>query len=90
VETKVTSLAIIQLTAEEQVWLGADVQCPGFGFGQVVALTPKPGHVWICDGATFHEVPVEQLARGWEQEPFGVLPELKINWAEVYDDPDLL
>jgi hypothetical protein len=67
-----TSLAIIQLTAEEQTWLGADVDFEtdrGLGTGQVVALTPKPGHVWICDGATFHEVPVEQLARGWEQEP---------------------
>jgi hypothetical protein len=69
-----TSLAIIQLTAEEQTWLGADVQWQAefhrpAGTGQVVALTPKPGHVWICDGETFHEVPVEQLARGWEQEP---------------------
>jgi hypothetical protein len=65
-----TSLAIIQLTAEEQVWLGQWVV--GFGgeggAGQVVALAPKPGHVWVCDGATFTEVPVEQLARGWEQE----------------------
>jgi hypothetical protein len=67
-----TSLAIIQLTAEEQIWLGADVAVFRQGrwdHGQVVALAPKPGHVWICDGATFHEVPVEQLARGWEQEP---------------------
>jgi hypothetical protein len=67
----VTSLAIIQLTAEEQTWLGADVRCTGRNHrvveGQVVALAPKPGHVWVCDGATFHEVPVEQLARGWEQ-----------------------
>jgi hypothetical protein len=70
-----TSLAIIQLTAEEQSWLGADVRfvidgITGAGTtGQVVALTPKPGHLWVCDGTTFHEVPVEQLARGWEQEP---------------------
>jgi hypothetical protein len=54
-----TILAIIRLTA--------DVTHPT-GTGQVVALTPKPGHVWICDGTTFHEVPVGQLARGWEQE----------------------
>jgi hypothetical protein len=66
-----TSLAIIQLTAEEQTWLekwiaaGVD---PNLIRGQVVALTPKPGHVWVCDGTTFAEVPVEQLARGWEQE----------------------
>jgi hypothetical protein len=67
------TLAIIQLTAEEQIWLGADVtwafEPTGYSAtGQVVALTPKPGHVWICDGERFHEVPVEQLARGWEQE----------------------
>jgi hypothetical protein len=68
-----TSLAIIQLTAEEQTWLGADViyesESDQFVTGQVVALTPKPGHVWVCDGQTFHEIPVEQLAPGWEQEP---------------------
>jgi len=68
-----TSLAIIRLTDEERIWLGADVSWAkagvGGGNGQVVALAPKPGHVWICDGTTFHEVPVEQLARGWEQEP---------------------
>jgi hypothetical protein len=69
----VTSLAIIQLTAEEQTWLGQWVVRAGAGYGpttagQVVALAPKPGHVWVCDGVTFHEVPVEQLARGWEQE----------------------
>jgi hypothetical protein len=69
-----TSLAIIQLTAEEQTWLGADVEfhvdapVGATTTGQVVALTPKPGHVWVCDGVTFHKVPVEQLARGWEQE----------------------
>ena len=67
-----TSLAIVRLTDEEGTWLGADVAFPdygGTGHGQVVALAPKPGHVWVCDGVTFHEVPVEQLARGWEQEP---------------------
>jgi hypothetical protein len=67
-----TILAIIRLTAEEETWLGADViyesESDQFVTGQVVALTPKPGHVWICDGTTFHEVPVGQLARGWEQE----------------------
>ncbi len=67
-----TSLAIIQLTAEEQTWLGADVNFDdgilGYGHGQVVALAPKPGHVWVCDGHTFHEVAVEQLARGWTEE----------------------
>jgi hypothetical protein len=52
----VTSLAIIQLTAEERIWLGADVtwafEPTGYSAtGQVVALAPK------------------QLARGWEQEP---------------------
>jgi hypothetical protein len=64
-----TTLAIVRLTAEEETWLGADVTHPT-GTGQVVALAPKPGHVWICDGVTFHEVPVEQLARGWEQGAF--------------------
>jgi len=64
------SLAIVRLTAEEQLWLGAEVHCSGGRpSGQVVALAPKPGHVWVCDGVTFAEVPVEQLARGWEQEP---------------------
>jgi hypothetical protein len=68
-EAEVTTLAIIRLTAEEDIWLnGADVQLPDGTIGQVVALAPKPGHVWVCDGVTFHEVPVEQLARGWEQE----------------------
>jgi hypothetical protein len=73
----VTSLAIIRLTAEEQTWLGADVWFPGATpdgtarithGGQVVALAPRAGHVWVCDGTTFAEVPVGQLARGWEQE----------------------
>jgi hypothetical protein len=69
-----TTLAIIRLTAEEQTWLGADVNIvggrdEGWTHGQVVALAPKPGHVWVCDGVTFAEVSVEQLARGWEQEP---------------------
>ncbi len=69
-----TTLAIIQLTAEEETWLGADVSFhygSGAGTGatgQVVALAPKPGHVWVCDGSTFHEVPIEQLARGWTEE----------------------
>jgi hypothetical protein len=67
-----STLAIIQLTAEEQTWVSRWIargeEHPTVT-GQVVALTPKPGHLWICDGATFHEVPVEQLARGWEQEP---------------------
>jgi hypothetical protein len=73
------TLAIIRLTAED-TWLGANVSYPTgpdwFGsqghpraYGQIVALAPKDGHVWVCDGVTFHEVPVEQLARGWEQEP---------------------
>jgi hypothetical protein len=64
----VTSLAIIRLTAEEQIWLGDLVATGTHSTGQVVALAPKPGHVWVCDGVTFTEVPVEQLARGWEQE----------------------
>jgi hypothetical protein len=68
-----TSLAIIRLTDEEEIWLGADVEfhveVGATTTGQVIALAPKPGHVWVCDGHTFHEVPVEQLARGWEQEP---------------------
>jgi hypothetical protein len=64
-----TSLAIFRLTAEEDIWLdGADVQIPDGTIGQVVALAPKPGHVWVCDGHTFTEVPTEQLRRGWEQE----------------------
>jgi hypothetical protein len=69
-----TSLAIIRLTAEEQIWLGVDVEfhvdtpVGKSATGQVVALAPKPGHVWVCDGTTLAEVPVEQLARGWEQE----------------------
>ncbi len=65
-----TGLAIIRLTAEEETWLGADVWYDDGVLiaGQVVALAPKPGHVWITDGETFHEVPVEQLARGWTEE----------------------
>jgi hypothetical protein len=69
-----TSLAIIQLTDEEQAWLGADVRFVIDGItganarGQVVALAPKPGHVWICDGETFQEVRINHLRREFEQE----------------------
>jgi hypothetical protein len=71
----VTGLAIIRLTDEEQVWLGRWVErgeevegkpC----YGQVVALAPKPGHVWVCDGHTFTEVATSQLARGLTVERF--------------------
>jgi hypothetical protein len=65
------TLAIIRLTAEEETWLGADVAVFRQGrwdHGQVVALAPKPGHLWVTDGVTFHEVEVEQLARGWTEE----------------------
>jgi hypothetical protein len=50
-----TSLAIIQLTAEEDIWLGDLVATGTRSVGEVVALAPKPGHVWVCDGHTFHE-----------------------------------
>jgi hypothetical protein len=55
----VTTLAIIQLTGEERVWLGDLVATGTRSVGQVVALTPKPGHVWVCDGHTLHEVPTD-------------------------------
>jgi hypothetical protein len=68
----VSDLAIIRidLVPDEKIWLGADVEfeAGGWSSGQVVALAPKPGHVWVCDGHTFTQVSTEQLRRGWEQD----------------------